>query len=293
LSEDDSSTTAKGEGKASSDTLLHFLRSLKLDKAQERISLLASEVGVNLSNDSQQPFSEVSGHILNAHRAMKERYEKTLQTLNEYKNRCEQLKAVFEPMPSDYSNPEHAADAIAQQQKLLAIYDAFKDLADDAERKRTLLREDMRRGKFNGIRDIPDQLLQPIRNQLHPVGGALNVIEKGVNQFKQTQLDSVNDLLPAMRPLLKVKAQPVPQALILENFTAETLGDVVLICVATAQAWRQNAEQCLKGTDVNFAQWQSVYKAVSEGNDPVINAGARDHLIKTGILKMRLTFASE
>ncbi|MCO1333156.1 hypothetical protein MO867_02265 [Microbulbifer sp. OS29] len=302
LSEDESSTTAKGEGKASSETLLHFLRSLKLDKAHERIALLASEVGVTLYSNpdhpnsdhgSQQVFTEVSGHILSAYRALKEKYEKTLKTLTDYKLQSEQLKAILDPMPSDYSKPEHVSEVVTQQQKLIMIGDAFEDLADDAERKRTALREAMRKGKFDGLRDIPEQLLQPIRSQLHPIGGMLNAIEKGINQFKQSKIEPVNDVLPGLRPLLKAQGRSVPDALELNSFNDESLSDVVLSCEASLQAWKEQAELCLAETGLNFSQWQAVFKAISLGNEPEITQEAREQLVKKGILKMRLTFASE
>jgi hypothetical protein len=50
----DDSATVASEGSAGSDTLLHYLRSLQLDKAAQRLRLLADEAGVDIDPGTQR-----------------------------------------------------------------------------------------------------------------------------------------------------------------------------------------------------------------------------------------------
>ncbi|MGZ7315823.1 hypothetical protein ACXWQ1_09160, partial [Streptococcus pyogenes] len=72
LKEDASSVTGKKEQQAGSDTLLHYLRKLDLGKAQDKLSALATEVGLNLHTEQQLPMAEIQGSILSSYRNCKE-----------------------------------------------------------------------------------------------------------------------------------------------------------------------------------------------------------------------------
>ena len=293
LEDDHSSATATKEGTASSDTLSHYLRSLKLDKASERLSLLANEAGINLDNESQQPFAEINGDILSTYRSAKEQYMKMLSRLEKLQAQYKQLESVLSPLPLDYSIQAHATTVKAQQQKLVLILDAFKDLGKDAEEKRQPLRDSMRIGRFSGIRDIPDQLFNPIRGQLHPIGGVLTVIQNEVRKYKQEKLAEVNDLLPSLRPLLQASGTSPLKSLDVDDFRDKSLSGVNITCDVTRQQWLELANKTLADTGLDFDQWQTICQSISRGENPDIENSVRDQLLEKGILQMRLTFPAD
>ncbi len=55
-----SSATQAKEASGSSDTLLHYLRSLQLDKASQRMERLAQEVGYDLHSGTDKNIEELS-----------------------------------------------------------------------------------------------------------------------------------------------------------------------------------------------------------------------------------------
>src|SRR5690606_37273852 len=150
------SDTAKTEGSASSETLLHYLRSLQLNKAAARLRLLAEEAGVNIDNHAQQSFSETTGNILAAYRACKENYIKVTKYMDDLKNRCADAARMLDPLPIDYSESGHAAEVSALSQRLTLIADAFEDLEEMAKVEREKFRDQARKGQFNAILDVPD-----------------------------------------------------------------------------------------------------------------------------------------
>jgi hypothetical protein len=103
LQQHNESGTAAAEGTASSDTLLHYLRSLQLDKAADRLRLLAEEAGVNIDNGTAFGLADNVGHIASSYRAGKKKYVEITGYLSELQARCTAATRILEPMPTDYA----------------------------------------------------------------------------------------------------------------------------------------------------------------------------------------------
>lgn len=90
LQKNNDTETSKTEGTGSSETLLHYLRSLKLDKASERLQQLADEAGVNIESGSSLSFSEVAGQILSSYRRTKKLWgnRRVFQRASSQKRNC-------------------------------------------------------------------------------------------------------------------------------------------------------------------------------------------------------------
>jgi hypothetical protein len=103
LQQHNASAPAAAEGTASSDTLLHYLRSLQLDKAADRLRLLAEEAGVNIDNGTALGLAENLGCIASSYRAGKKKFVEITGYLAELQGRCAEAVRVLEPMPTDYA----------------------------------------------------------------------------------------------------------------------------------------------------------------------------------------------
>lgn len=292
LESDDTSGTSMSEGTASSDTLLHYLRSLNLEKAAERLAQLAEEAGINLDSENEQAFAEVNGHILSSYRVAKEHYAKTHEFLSGLKNRCSDLTITLEPFPIDYAEKDHPALLISLNQKLILIADAFEDLPGDANREREKLREPARKGQFSGIRDVPDKLFGSIRTQLHPVGGELNKIDYAIKAYKETKILKINVCLPLLEPLFCACGSVTPEPVTVQQLEDLSLADVGVLIDVNESQWQQEAEKLLADTELSFMDWQDVAKAILEEQEPSITEQQRQQLVSKGILKMRLTFGA-
>ncbi len=291
LQQQNESATSKTEGTASSDTLLHYLRSLQLDKAAERLRFLAEEAGVNIDSGMQQPFTEVSGYIVTAYRAGKEKFEKVTAHLGELEGRCAEVQRILDPLPTDYVDAGHPKEVAELQQKLILIGDVFEDLGDTANREREKFREQARKGQFTAIRDVPDRLLNPIQLQLHPVGGALLKMENTIQEYRDQKRVAVNNLLQqALTPLFSSCGKPAPQPVLSDQLKGRSLHDMQIHLDMLMLIWEQKAGEFLSGTGLDVAGWIALAKTIADGANPVLDATVQERLVTKGILKVRLTF---
>ncbi len=288
------SMTSTTEGTASSETLLHYLRSLQLDKAAERLRLLAGEAGINIDNQTRQPFSEVSGHILSAYRSTKELFVRASDHLNQLKRRCEEVRRVLDPLPNDYASSDHCQEAVRFQQQLIQIEDAFEDLSETAHQERERFRESARKGQFQAIRDVPNRLMNPIQSQLHPIAGSIHRIENAIREYRNQKLVVMNDLLSqSFMPLFRACHKEIPQPLRIEDIETLSLHDLQVHLDGTMMQWRQIAFELLEGTGLTVDDWIGLAGAIIQGEKPAIAQDIQQNLIDRGILKMRLYFGEQ
>jgi hypothetical protein len=293
LQQQNDSQTSKTEGTASSDTLLHYLRSLQLDKAGERLQLLADEVGVSLETDNQQPFSEVAGHVLCAYRDGKEKFEKVSAYLNELQDRCVLAKRMLDPLPSDYAGKEHPQALATVEQKLLLIGDAFEEIGDNAKVEREKFREQARKGQFSAIREVPERLLKPLQSQLHPLGGEIMKIENEISQYRDARVASANSYIAqTLTPLFAACAKPVPSSIPMSQVESLSLHHLQVHLDLQAQQGAMQANELLAGTGLDVDAWETLACAVASGTTPALDGGAQEKLVSRGILKVQLTFGS-
>jgi hypothetical protein len=279
------------EGTASSDTLLHYLRSLQLDKAAERLRLLAEEAGVNIDTGAQLGFEENAGHILCAYRACKEKFVKVTAYLTDLKARSAEAARLLEPLPADYVEPGHAKEISDLSQKLMLIGDAFEDLADAAKSEREKFRDQARKGQFSAIRDVPDRLLNPVQSQLNVVGGAISKIENAIQGHRETLVAELNEhYAPILTPLFVACNEDAPEAVALTAVSALSLHDLQITLDARRTQWENKAAQLLSGTGLDYDAWQSVASAIAAGKSPVLEPLVQEALVNKGILKMQLYF---
>lgn len=294
LQQHNASGTAAAEGTASSDTLLYYLRSLQLDKAADRLRLLAEEAGVNIDNGTALGLADNLGCIASSYRAGKKKFVEITGYLAELQTRCAEAARVLEPMPADYSAPEHAQELATLAQKLVLIGDAFEDLADLAKNEREKFREQARKGQFSAIRDIPDRLLNPIHSQLHSVGGAISKVENTILSHRETLVSQTNErYLPVLMPLFSACSEAAPAAISLSSVSPLTLHDLHVTIDVQQTQWETKATQLLSGTGLDFASWQDLAKAIAEGKSPVLSQPAQEALVAKGILKMKLYFGGD
>ncbi|WP_421212494.1 hypothetical protein [Aeromonas sp. 600479] len=291
LQQHNASGTAAAEGTASSDTLLHYLRSLQLDKAADRLRLLAEEAGVNIDNGTALGLAENLGCIASSYRAGKKKFVEITEYLAQLQGRCAEAARVLEPMPADYATPAHGQELAALRQKLVLIGDAFEDLADTAKSEREKFREQARKGQFSAIRDVPDRLLNPIQTQLNVIGGAITKIDNTILSHRETLVRQTNDrYLPVLMPLFAACNEAAPTAISLSSLSPLSLHDLhVTIDVQQAQ-WEAKATQLLSGTDLDFTGWQNLAKAIADGKSPALSQSTQEALVAKGILKMKLYF---
>ncbi|EID0691363.1 hypothetical protein ACKOZO_002130 [Vibrio vulnificus] len=292
LKEDASSATGKKEQQAGSDTLLHYLRKLDLGKAQDKLSALATEVGLNLHTEQQLPMAEIQGSILSSYRNCKERFEKLINNLDEQSQRAQKLQQLLSSATAAYEYADDVAELPKLAMKLQLIEDAIADLPVDAESKRQSMQASLRNGQFAGLRDLPEELMKSARGQIAPIQGRLNNIENNLAAVKRDAIVQVNSWLPLLKPLLVSQQQPLPAELTLADVDKLGVSELVMVCDKTLSDWQNQGEAILQGTGLTLAEWQPVYEALSQNQEPMLTPEQRQGLVDKGIVKMRLTFAA-
>jgi hypothetical protein len=293
LQQQNDSATTSTEGTASSDTLLHYLRSLQLDKAAERLNLLAEEAGVNIGTGAYLGFIENVGHILSAYRAGKEKFVKVTDYLADLEKRCTEAGRMLDPLPSDYADSDHAKEVSELSQKLVLIGDAFEDLADLAKSEREKFRELARKGQFSAIREVLDRLLNPLQTQLNVVGGAINKIENAIQSYRVSLVTTLNtQYVPALTPLFVACKEAAPEPVALSAVSTLSLHDLQMTLDVRSTHWENKATLLLSGTELDYTAWQALAKAIAEGKSPTLEPSVQEALVKKGILKMQLYFGA-
>lgn len=293
LQQKNDSGTSTTEGTASSDTLLHYLRSLQLDKAAERLRLLAEEAGINIDSGAYLNFAENTGHIVSAYRASKEKFVKVTDYLTELKARSAEATRILEPLPANYAEPGHAQEIGEQSQKLVLIEDAFEDLAETANSEREKFRDQARKGQFSAIGDVPDRLLNPVQSQLNVVGGAISKVENAILTHRESSVTELNEhYAPVIRPLFIACKEPAPQAVSLTSVSALSLHDLQVTLDAQRSQWESKATQLLSGTGLDYSSWQTLATSIANGQNPPLSPSVQEALVSKGILKMQLSFGS-
>lgn len=292
LQEDISSATGKKEQQAGTDTLLHYLRKLDLGKAQDKLSALAQEVGLNLHSEQQLPIAEIQGYILSSYRNCKARFAKLINNLAEQNQRAEQLQHWLSSATAEYDYADDITELPKLATNLRLIEEAIADLPNDAEAKRQRIQTSLRNGQFSSLQDVPEELLKPARGQIAPIQGQLLKIEEHLNQVKRSAIEQVNSLLPLLKPLLASQKQAEPVALTLGDVSQLGVSELRLVCDKTRANWHNLGAQILTGTDLTLEEWQPIYQALSQNQEPVLTAEQQKGLVDKGIVKMRLTFAT-
>ncbi|MEC8012395.1 MAG: hypothetical protein VX185_16695 [Pseudomonadota bacterium] len=293
LKDDASSATGQKEQQAGSDTLLHYLRKLDLGKAEARLADLAREVGLNLETEQQLPLEQIQGHILLSYRDCKERYKKLRSNVAEQSQKAAELQRLLSSATHDYDHIQDVNELPGLVGKLQLIEDAIADMPDEAEAKRQSMQTSLRNGQFAGLRDVPEVLMQVARGQMAPIQGQLLKIDERLNQFKRNGIEQVNQWLPILKPLLVSQQQSMPAELRFADVMTLGVSELSMMCDRTLHQWKSLGESALEGTGLTLSEWQSVYEALSGNQEPVLTMVQQQALVDKGIVKMRLTFASD
>ncbi|WP_448216910.1 hypothetical protein [Endozoicomonas sp. 2B-B] len=285
------SATAKREAGGSSETLLHYLRDLKIDKAYNRLQLLGHEVGYNLSNNSLCAPDDISGHIMTTFKRFKTSFKKLLEQFDGYKKGVERCKQQLEMLPADYEDKNVLNILTDLEDQLTFIGDAFEDIVDNVESERQRFSEQSCKGQFSSIKDIPERLVSPVQKQLNAFAGHLLTIQNQIKGYQKEKLDAANgELMETLNPLFKVCGQPEMPVLQQHEISHQTLHDLGLTLEAREAKWSREAEKLLEPTGINLQRWIEIAKALNAEQEPDLTSDERQALEKAGIIRYRTTY---
>jgi hypothetical protein len=291
LQQSKESETARQEGRASSDTLLHYLRSLQLDMAAERLELLLQEVGCETRSEQIRALSDIEGHIISAYRQCKKKYQDMQDHYDSTRQRIDEALRVLDPLPDDYKKPDHPSDLVKSQQNLLLIGDAFEELAEQAQTERERYSQQARKGNFNAIRDIPSRLLKPHREQIITLGGALIKIENMIASYRENRLLHANDDLPStLNPLFTACGEMAIPNLRMDEIKTLTLHELNVRTDLREQQALKKAETLLKESSVSVERWREIAREILENRTPKLSADEQESLVSQGIIRMKYDF---
>jgi len=283
--------TQQQEATGGSDTLLHYLRSLQLDKASERLELLGQEVGYDLHSDTSKPIMDIDGYILQSFRQFKERFKSVSEHTKEVEQRIATAMKVLDPLPADYKTNSHPADLVLLQQNLTLVDDSFEELDEKVDEVRGQLMHQARKGQFSALRDIPVRLLKSIQQQANTLGGKLLTIENSIQQYKKERIERANsNLRSELNPLFTACGESVIPALTMSDIEPLTLHDLNVDIDLRRESWRKRAEKLIEVTGVNLARWQEIARTLLANGQPVLTEEERSVLVDKGILRVQITF---
>ena len=282
--------TQKEEDSAGTETLRHFLRALKLDKAAERLDLLARELGVDLRSGHARPFLEVDGHILHAYRQLKDRYKTARDLTAEVSERIGNAQGALEPLPPDYAQVDHPILLEQLLDQLRQVEESFDELEEQVDEQRARMRLQARKGQFSAFRDIPESMVKPIHTSAAVLGGRLQRIENEIQAYRAAKVQAANGgLRRLINPLLKATGQGEIPPVTVEGLTALSLHDMNVELDLWLQQLAGQGEQALAGS-VPLERWRAIAEDLLAGREPVMTDSERDGLVKRRILQVRIAF---
>ncbi|MCK5664613.1 MAG: hypothetical protein KAI17_14070, partial [Thiotrichaceae bacterium] len=238
--------TQQLEASGTSDTLLHYLRSLQLDRASERLDLLGREVGYDPQTQVTKQFNEISGFIISTFRRFKTRYSEVVKQYEDIEKRISSMILALDALPVDYPEPDQLQVVLKLQSRLQLIGDSFEELDEKVDEERQKFTRQARKGKFSAINDTQERLLNPIQQQLGVAGGALLKIENAVESYRDQQLATLNsDLRPLIEPLFLACHEAIPAPLQLSDVRDLSLHDMHVSIDIQQQQWEKKSEELL------------------------------------------------
>ncbi|ACN17954.1 conserved hypothetical protein [Desulforapulum autotrophicum HRM2] len=283
--------TAKGETGSSSDTLLHYLRDLRMDKATERLELLSHEVGYDLATDQMKPLSEIEGYVIACFRNFKQRYQVQRSSLERSNVKVGALLKKVDPPPADYPYPEQVGELAELNNKLIFIDDSFKDLDEKVDEERSRFITQARKGNFSAIKDIPDRLMKPIQSTLAGISGQINTIELKIDAYQRKQMKRANsEFVEQLKPLFKAsRNRDIP--LMQDAETAGlTLLEIEMAVNVRLDNLHKQASDILNGTGVTVERWLDIARLLLSGNEPGLSVEEQTALVNRGFLRVKVAF---
>lgn len=291
---DGSSATATQAKEASgtSETLLHYLRSLKLDKASERMERLAQEVGYDLHSGAVKTPEEINGFIFQTYRQFVQRYSDAINTVSDLDNRIRlALEALGSDLPGDYPESTHPTDLLALQNQLSHVQDSFEGMDEEVDTLRGQFIEQTHKGQFSAIKDAPDRLLKPVQQQLGVLGGRLLGYENTLSRYRTQLLTQINTgLRPLINPLLRAMGEVHIDPISESDIQGYSLHDLAVELDLRNQQWQGRAELLLQETGISFQRWCEISKALLANIQPSLSLEEQKALVDKGILQVQIAF---
>ena len=284
-------TQAK-EASGSSDTLLHYLRSLQLDKASERMERLAQEVGYDLYSGNEKPVAEINGYIFQTYRQFLSQYSEAVARVEDIDQRIRQaLAELGDDIPTDYSDSTQTTELLKLQTQLALVKDSFEDMDEEVDAIRSQFVEQTHKGQFAAIREAPNRLLKPIQSQLQGIGGKLLAHENVLSKYRNQKLEAINhDLRPLLNPMLQAIGEAPLPAVCDKDIAGLTLHDLGVELDLRNRQWIKKAEAVLSGTGITVMRWREIATALLANRQPDLTVAEQQALVEKGILQVQVTF---
>ena len=291
LNQGGAGVTRDKEASGTSDTLLHYLRSLHLDQASQRLELLGMEVGYDLQTQAMKSFDEISGFIISTFRRFKVRYIEIVKQYEDVEQRISNLTTVLETLPVGYPHPDQPNEVLKLKSRLQFIGDSFEELDEKVDDERQKFSQQARKGQFSAIKDTQDRLLSPIQKQLGVTGGELLKIENSVESYKHKQLAQLNsDLRPLIEPLFAACHESPPSPLQTTDIENLSLHDMHVSLDIQQQQWEKKASALLAGSTIDLGRWREIATNILSEKQPDLSPSEQQALVDKGILRVQITF---
>ncbi len=283
--------TARGESGSGSDTLLHYLRDLRIDKATERLELLSHEVGYDPATDQMKPIAEIDGYIISSFRNFKQRYQIQRASLEKANDKVSDLSRRIDPPPCDYLYPEQMEELAQLKNKLMLVDDSFKDLDEKVDEERGRFNTQARKGNFSAIKDIPDRLMKPIQSSLAGISGQINTIKLKADAWQREQIKRANsEFVELLKPLFKASHNRDIPLMQDYGIAGLTLLEIEMAVNARLENLHQQASEILKGTGVTVERWVEIAGLLSGDKDPGLSIEEQTALVNRGLLRVKVAF---
>lgn len=288
--------TQRNEASGSSDTLLHYLRKLKLDKASERMERLAQEVGYDIHSGAVKSPDDINGYIFQTYRDFVDRYQKAQESVKDIDARIRRaLDTLGSDLPNDYPKPDHPEGLLKLQNQLALVQDSFDDMDEQVDALRAHFVDQTYRGQFSAIKDAPDQLLKATQQQLGVLGGKLRGdYENTIARYRTEQLQKLNtELRPLINPLLSALGEAPIEPVTEKDVEGYSLHDLSVESDLRNQQWQSRAESLLQGTGISFSRWCEVAQSLIDERQPQLSSQEQAALVDKGILRVQITFGGK
>ncbi len=290
-----SSATQAKEASGSSDTLLHYLRSLQLDKASQRMERLAQEVGYDLHSGTDKNIEDINGYIIRTYRQFLKQYGEVVENVTDLDSRIRSaIEQLGSDCPKDYPEVNQSIDLLKLQSRLALVEESFADMDDEVDAIRSQFVGHTHKGQFSAIQDLPQRILKPITNQLRGLGGKLLDHENKLIKYKKNKIDTLNsDLRPFINPLLKALGETQIEQVSQEDLKGLSLHEFNVELDIRSIHWRKKTESLLDGTDISIERWKVIAEGLLKGQQPEISVEEQTALVNKGILKVKVAFGGD
>jgi hypothetical protein len=288
LSGNDPLSTTERVQHARPDTLVWFLKELRVADAMDALHRLSREVGVGKLATDDKAIEDIEGDVIRGWLDLRVRLVAARAAVADLNRRIHRVTDALANPPIDIRLPVGVGlEQVAGRPGLIEAQ-LDESLQDDVAELLDRHDDEMKLGDFGPLmREARQRLLDGPEQAIKGLEGRTRTLENVVQAYRQNLLQrpDLHVARRALNALHRAKGVLEVQAPTMDDLDLRSLSEGVLFIDDTVGAWEAEGGALLAATGVPFASWVRVLEAVAAHKELPVPTSQSDALVAEGFLR--------